>query len=466
MHPARRLTLALLVLGSGALSAAEPFTPATLATARQLRERALADDTAYELLRSLTTEVGPRLAGSEGDRKAVAWAQARLPALGFSNVRAEPVKVPHWERGKLSVELLGSGARPLTAASLGGSVGTDGQPLEGEVVNIAGLADLKRFPADGLRGKFVLFSGRMTETIDGSGYGRAVAHRSKGAAEAAKLGATAVLIRSAGTSSADVAHTGTMRYKDGVPKIPAVALSNQDADQLVARVDAGPVRLRLTSTAKKHPDAMSANVMGEIKGSGDELVLLVAHLDSWDLGTGAHDDGAGVAIITAAAKLIAATGTPRRTVRVLFTANEEFGLSGAHAYAVEHFAEMPRHAVALEADLGGFSVWSFASRVPPPAQPTMRAIAAELAPLGITYQDNLAGGGADTGPLRDLGVPVLNLNHDAAQYFRIHHTAADTLAAVDPKQLKQAVAAYTVTAYLAAQAPVSLGRNAPVLDVE
>lgn len=465
MPTLRSLTWLLAIcLAPSALAA--PFDARSLESVRELRSRALADDTAYSIVRDLTREVGPRLAGSAGDRQAVAWAEARLKAMGFSNVRSEPVKVPHWERGTLSVEMLGKDGRALDAAMLGGSVGTDGEALEAEVVELAGLAELRRFPAHGLRGKAVFFSGRMTETPDGSGYSRAVQHRGKGAAEAAKLGAVAVLIRPAGTSATSGPHTGTMRYKDGVPKIPAVSLSNADADLLQARLSAGPVRIRLTSTARKVGDAMSANVIGEIPGTTGEIVLLAAHLDSWDLGTGAHDDGAGVALVMAAAKLATAGGKPRRTLRVLLAANEEFGLSGAHAYAVQHFDEVPRHALAIEADLGGFRVWGYASRVAPSARATVQHIATELAPLGIAYHDNLASGGADISPLRALGVPVMDLKHDAAQYFRLHHSRADTLDAVDPEQLRQATAAYAVLTYLAANTPESFGRNAPELDVD
>jgi hypothetical protein len=447
--------------------AAPAFSDAVRANAATLRERALKDDTAHELVRSLTTEVGPRLAGSPGDAKAVAWATAKLAALGFKDVRTEPVKIPHWERGMLVLETLGGERRALAAASLGGSVGTDGKPLEAEVVNVPSLADLARLDRARVAGRIVFFSHRMPELLDGSGYGRNVPIRTRGAAEAAKLGAVGVVIRSVGTD-ADTPHTGAMRYKDGVPKIPAVAIAGRDADRLEAELDAGQaVRLRLVSTARKLEDTLSHNVIGEIPGRTPEFVLLGAHLDSWDLGTGAHDDGAGVALVTAAARLIGQLREPpRRGLRVVLFANEEFGLSGAYAYAVAHAGELERHALAIEADLGGGRVWGLASRFAPERVPVARAMANELASLGIRYYDNRAGGGADIGPLRELGVPVLDLRHDASKYFRLHHTPADTLDAIDPAELKQALAAYAMTAYLAAESADGFGRLAPRIETD
>jgi carboxypeptidase Q len=432
---------------------------------RTLRERALADETTYELVRSITTEVGPRLAGSPGDAKAVAWAVARLEALGFRNVRTEAVKVPHWERGTLTLERLGEAPGPLVAAALGGSVGTEGKPVEADVVRVPGLADLRYLTRAQVAGRIVLFTARMSEGPDGTSYLDTVSIRGRGAAEAAKLGAAAVVIRSVGTDP-DTAHTGAMGYKDGVPRIPAVAISNADADRLEAAIDAGrTVRLRLTSTARKVGEATSHNVIGEVPGRTPEIVLLGAHLDSWDLATGAQDDGAGVALVVNAARLVAGLAeTPRRTLRVVLFANEEFGLSGAYAYAVAHADEIERHVLALEADFGGGRVYGIASRVAPDRVNAVRAIAGALEPLGIRYQHNSTRGGADLIPLHALGVPLLNLSHDGTQYFRFHHSSADTLASIDRESLKQAAAAYAVTAYLAANAPEGFGRLPVAID--
>jgi carboxypeptidase Q len=453
-------TIFTALVAASLLAAAPPgFDAATRQQAQKVRALSLADETAYELVHSLTTDVGPRLAGSPGDAKAVAWAVARLEALGFRNIRKEPVTVPHWERGALTVELLGDTPRSLVSASLGGSVGTDGRPLEGDVVAVPSIADLTALSRTQIAGRIVMFTARMPELMDGSGYARTVSIRTRGAAEAAELGALAVVIRSVGTD-ADTAHTGAMRYKDGVPRIPAVALANRDADRLEQDLDAGrPVRLRLTSTARSVGEAISYNVIGEIPGRTPELILLGAHLDSWDLGTGAHDDGAGVALVVSAARLVGSLDTPpHRTLRVVLFANEEFGLSGANAYAAAHADEIERHVLAIEADSGGGRVWGVASRLPVDRLRIPRAIAAELEPLGARYYHNEASGGADVGVLHDRGVPLLDLLQDGTRYFRFHHSAADTLEAIDRDELRQAAAAFAVTVYLAAASPEGFGR--------
>ena len=459
----------LLAVPSHAATAPPPAIDAVaLAQARSLRAHALTDDGAYALVASLTSEVGPRLAGSPNDAQGVAWAVAKLKAAGFANVHTEPVKVAHWERGSLSVELTGADRRTLNAASLGGSVGTDGKPLEGEVVAVSDVEELAQFQRADIEGRIVYFYTRMPENLDGSGYRGTVTIRGRGPSEAAKLGALAVLIRSVGTVTDDLPHTGTTRYRDGVPKIPGIALSNRDADLLEARLAGGaPVRLSLTSTAQRLDPALSANVVGEIVGREPDAgtVLLGAHLDSWDLATGAQDDGAGVALITRAAQLIGGLERkPRRTLRVVLFANEEYGLDGAAAYAVAHAAEVDSIALAVEADLGAGKVWGLQSRVAPDRVPLVRAIAAELEPLGVRYFDNQTDGGADVGVLRDLGVPLFELEQDAVPYFRIHHTPGDTLAAIDKASMRQALASYATAVYLAADAGQGFGRAAPRID--
>lgn len=461
----RAVLLAAVLLGTAA--PAPTFDATTLAQARQLRAAAQRDAAAYGLVESLTREVGPRLAGSDGDQRAVAWAVARLRALGFDDVRTEPVTVPRWERGTLSVELLGSPGRVLTATALGQSVGTDGHRVEAEVIAVASLQDLMTLSRSEVKGRIVFFTERMVELPNGGGYGPAVATRGSGPAEAAKLGAVAVVIRSVGTTREDLPHTGQTRYQDGVPKIPAVALANRDADLLEARLDAGEiVRLAIASTARKLSDVESANVIGEVRGRepGAGIVLLGAHLDSWDLATGAQDDAAGVALVARAAQMISQLERrPRRTLRVVLFAAEEVGIKGGFAYAVAHADEADAHALALEADLGAGAVWGLSSQVAPAQVPLMRAIAAELAPLGVRYYDNRTGGGADIGPLRELGVPLLELNQDATRYFRIHHTPGDVLASIDRAALRQALAGYATAIYLVADAPGDFERVRPRL---
>jgi hypothetical protein len=300
----------------------------------------------------------------------------------------------------------------------------------------------------------------MLRTHDGSGYGTAVAERSRGPSEAAKLGAVAVVIRSAGTSTSRIAHTGGTRYeKDGI-KIPALAVSNTDADMLEHQLAlGGPVRLRLFNTSQMADSEMSANVIGEFPGRGarGDIVLLGAHLDSWDLGTGANDDGAGVAIVTSAACLAARGGT-RRTIRVVLYADEEFGGEGSDAYVRIHAGEIAHHVACTESDLGAFPIWGMASRVPMEQIVRARALHALIEPMGIPYVGNQAEGGSDVDTLGHLGVPTFDFKTDAAPYFDLHHTIDDTFDHVDPKALRENVAAYAMLAYLIAATDVDFGR--------
>ncbi len=442
--------------------AAGPFTPATLDAARSIRERALRDDTGYDLLRSLTTEVGPRLCGTPGDARAVAWALANLRALGFTNVHAEPVKVPHWVRGTPHAEVLEPFAQPMVAVTLGGSVATPDAGIAAEVLRVGSLAELALVPDSLVRGKVVYFGGRMARARSGMGYGAAVPVRGRGAGEASKRGALAVMIRSIGTDRDRVGHTGGMRFEKGENPIPAFALSNPDADMLeVQLASSRPVRVRLRDDSRWADSTMSANVVGEIPGRDPrgEVVVLGAHLDSWDLGQGAHDDGAGVAIMTAAAKLIAqAAPRPKRTIRVVLFANEEFGLSGARAYAREHAAEADRIVLGMESDLGAYAPTGVQSRVAPELLPVVRAMTDVLAPLGVPLTGNEATGDADVGRLYDLGVPVFDVNTDASEYFDLHHTPNDTFDKVDPAMVRLNTACYATLAYLAAEYAPGFGR--------
>ncbi len=443
---------------TGALS----FTVAQLAEAAALRDRAMTDDTAYELLRSLTSRVGPRLAGSPGDSAAVAWALGQMRSLGFRNVRAEPVKVPRWRRGECRVELVSPWPQPCAAVALGGSIATPEGGLEAEVVPVTNLDELARIDSTRIAGRIVYFSGRMERTRDGSGYGRAVAVRGRGAAEAAKLGALAVVIRSVGTDRNRLPHTGGMRTEPGEARIPALALSHPDADLLEDQLASGsPVHMRIRDTSAWTDSTWSANVIGEIPGRERprEWVVLGAHLDSWDLGTGAHDDGAGVAIMIATAKLIGESRLrPRRSIRVVLFANEEFGLSGARAYAREHAAEAEQHVLGMESDLGAYTPLGLRSRVPADRLPAIRAMQGVLAPLGVEYRGNDASGDADVGQLVPLGIPVCDLDTDASEYFDLHHTANDTFDKVDPALVRRNVACYAVLAWLAADLPGGFGR--------
>ena len=439
-----------------ATAGAAPFSEADLEHAERLRATALASDSGYELVASLTTEVGPRLAGSAGDRAAVAWATRTLTTLGLANVRTQEVLVPHWERGTIDVRILAPFPQVLAATALGGSVGTPEDGIEAEVAAFADIEALKAAAPEQVAGRLVYLGARTPAARDGTGYGKTLANRVQGPSVAAQLGAVGVVIRSLSTSNNRLPHTGAVRYSIDAPRIPAAALSNPDADLLERQLASGePVRMRLMLTARSLPYARSANVIAEVPGSdlADEIVLLGAHLDSWDLGTGAIDDGAGVALVSAAASLIARSGVkPRRTLRVVLFASEEFALPGAATYANQTPEEIARHVVAAEADFGGARVWRFDSAVPDDALPLVAAIQDLLAPLGIERGSNLARGGSDLQPLRKQGVPILSLQQDGTAYFDYHHTANDTLDKIDPEAMQQAVAAWTVMAWLAAQA--------------
>jgi carboxypeptidase Q len=433
--------------------------------ATALRDGSLKGTKAMSIVASLTTEVGPRSAGSPGDAPAVAWALRTLKELGFSNVHAEKVTVPHWDRGAESGEIVAPYRQRVALAALGGSVGTLAAGLEAAVVEVADQEQLAKLPAAQVKGRIVFFNTPTERRRDGEGYEKAVRVRAGGPSQAAKLGAVAVIVRSIGTDSNRLPHTGATRYVEGVQRIPAAALSSPDADLLSAEIKSGrPVRFRLKLGCRTLPAAESANVIGDIPGSDNaqEIVLLGAHLDSWDLGTGAIDDGAGVAIVTETARRIGELKTKsHRTVRVVLFANEEFGLSGALAYAKAHAAELPHHVLALESDLGSGRVWRLESRVPLEEIDRMRDLNQLVFPIGVSSGGNLADGGADVGPLLSAGVPTLGLMQDATNYFDIHHTANDTLDKINARDLDYNVAAWTAIVYSVANMPGTFGRMPP-----
>jgi len=429
--------------------------------ATALQREALSSTHAFAIVRSLCDEAGPRLPGSQGDRAAVAWAERTMRELGLSNVRAEKVRVTHWERGEARAEIVSPVAQPMVIAALGGSVGTPPRGVEAEVVEAASVEDLQKLDPASVRGKIVFLDPVMRRTRDGSGYGEAVRSRAIGAGAAAKMGAVAMILRSAGTDHDRVAHTGAKRKDEH--EIPAAALSVPDAEMLhrVLATHGKTVRVRLVLGSRTLPDAESANVLGEVTGRDkpDEIVLVGAHLDSWDLGTGALDDGAGVAIVLETGRLLAAMPKhPRRTVRVVLFANEEHGLEGAKAYAKAHAAEVGSHVVATEADFGADSVYAVRWLGDPAARERFVDLARLLAPLGVERQDDAGSGGADVTPLQELGVPVLDLRQDGTRYFDLHHTSNDTLDKVDPVVLARATAAFATAAWAAAEMDGDFGR--------
>ncbi len=434
--------------------AAPPTLPdSAIGSAERLRDEALTGSRAWSLVESLTTEVGPRMAGTEADPRAVAWAVDTMKSLGYDRVWTEPVEFPLWRRGHERAQVLGAHAQPLLITTLGGSVGTDGRVLEAEVVEFATLDALKAQPPGSLDGKIAYVSYRMERFRDGSGYGPAVGARSDGASEAARRGAVALLIRSIGTDSHRFPHTGNMRYADDAPQIPAAALSNPDADQLSRLLARGSVRLALDIDAGTVGSYVGHNVIGEVRGSEapDEVVVIGAHLDSWDLGTGAIDDGAGIAITMAAGAAIAALPQrPRRSVRVIAFANEEQGLLGAKAYAADNAALLDHHVIGAESDFGAGRIYALRTGIGADGWPVMQKIATVLTPLGIELQHEGGGPGPDIIPMDRAGMPWAQLAQDGTDYFDFHHTADDTLDRIDPKALDQQVAAYAVFAWMMA----------------
>lgn len=455
-------SLALLAAPAFAATGITTLPPKSLATAAELREQALKDDTGWKVVESLTTEIGPRIAGSEADARAVAWAVAKFRSLGFDKVWTEPVTFPKWERRSEHAAVIGKHAQPLAITALGGS---PGGTVEAEVVRFADLAALQAAPEGSLRGKIAFVDYQMTAYRDGRDYGNGGAVRSKGPSEAIRKGAIGFVMRSAGTDSHRVPHTGITRFDDGLTPVPAAALSVPDANQLARLVALGSTTLKLSLDCGWDGKATSYNVIGEITGRSlpKEVVVIGGHLDSWDLGTGAVDDGAGVGITMAAGHLIGQLKqAPKRTIRVIAFANEEQGLYGGKAYAEAHAKDVVLHQLAAESDFGAGRIYAFNTGSPNPAnsREATRQIAEVLKPLGIEYAADKGGPGPDVGPLAAKGGAWAWLAQDGSDYFHLHHTADDTLDKIDPAALAQNVAAYTVFAYLAAEAEGSFGSEA------
>ncbi len=420
---------------------AKPSNPALAARARKLFELALGAGQAHALLRELCTEAPHRLSGSEGAERAVAWAETTMRQLGLANVRREKVMVPRWVRGTTcDLRLVGEGwEEPLAALALGNSVGTPAEGVSAEVLMVRSLEQARALGASA-RGKILFFNRPMPRALVNTfqAYGQTVDQRGSGAIEAGRVGAVACLVRSMTTSQDDFPHTGGMHYDDAVPKVPAVALSTKAAERLARLIETGAsVRVELTADCALRGEVESANVIGEIPGSErpEEIVLIGGHLDAWDIGQGAHDDGAGCVHCLEAARLILAAGLrPKRTIRVVLFMNEENGLRGAHAYARVHALELPRHVAAIESDSGGFLPLGFSTSLPEEGRAAARAIAASLAPyeLGALIP---GGGGADISVLQPAGVPLFSLVISPQRYFDVHHCDRDRIENVNEREL-------------------------------
>ena len=480
MRTTMRLLVAALTLTGGAAvargAAATERDP--LAGAAVVRDWARGSGGgALDIVGGLTTEIGPRLAGTVAEAHARDWIAAKMTAAGLTKVHIQTFRVPHWERGVETATTIGPNPQRLALTALGFSGATPAAGIDGEVVEFADLDALKAAPAGSLAGRIVFIDHAMKATQDGSSYGAFNAIRTVGPGIAAAKGAAAYLHRSLATGPARLPHTGVTRWPDGVAPIPAAALSVPDAVQLArmveyaafASADPGrppaPVRLHLVLTPRDLGTGTSGNVVGEITGTTPgEVVLTGGHLDSWDLGTGAIDDASGVAITLGAARIITAKiadGTlprPRRTIRVVAFGDEEAqGPLGGATYLKGHPETV---ALALEADFGADRVWSLRARVGDGAKPAVAALARVLAPLGVAPSPLPAFGGTDIEAAAEGGAGVIDLAQDGTHYFDLHHSADDTLDKIDPPALTQAVAAYAATLWWAANSDVDF-RTAP-----
>ena len=432
--------------------------PAVSAEVAALRDAALKDDVAYDIVEGLTTEVGPRLAGTEAEARARDWAVQRLTALGFKNVRIETTPMSVWVRGVETGEVVAPFPQKLHLTALGGSGATPPEGITAEIVYFPSFADLQRAPEGSLKGKIAFVSNAMVATQDGSSYGQFGAARFVGPGIAAQKGAIAMVIRSIGSDHGRGPHTGQTNFPKGVAPIPAAALSTSDADNLSRMVARGqPIKLHLVLTPRETGQHDTGNVIAEVPGTDPNagLIVIGGHLDSWDLGTGAIDDASGVAITAAAAKRLLDGPAPRRTIRVVWFGDEETGGAGAAAYFAAHKNE--RHDLVAESDFGADRIWRVEFNLPDSAKPAGDRVAAALAPLGIVRGTALGGDGADIALLVKSGVAAIDLNQSGTRYFDYHHTPEDTLERIDPEQLRQNVAAWTAMLAVIANAPEEIG---------
>ncbi len=424
------------------------------ATADKIIDAALADSAAYRRLSVLVDRFGPRFSGTENLERALDWIVQEMRRDQLDNVRGEPVMVPRWVRGEESAELLEPRPRRLSMLGLGGSVGTPPDGITAPVLVVSSFDELQARAADA-RGKIVLFDVPFTN------YGQTVQYRSRGAVAAARAGAVASLIRSVTPYSQQTPHTGGMSYNDSVPRIPHAAITVEDAAMLHRMQERGErVVVRLRMGAQMLPDSPSRNVVAELRGSErpDEVVVLGGHIDSWDVGQGAMDDGGGSVAAWEAVRLLKQLGLrARRTIRVVLWTNEENGLRGGTAYRDQHLPELGRHVLAIESDAGVFKPTGFGFSGSDQAFGMVSEIGSLLTRIeagSITR----GGGGADIGPLAREGVPVMGLNVDGTRYFWYHHTDADTIDKLDAREMALCVAAMAVMVYVVADLPEPLPR--------
>lgn len=420
--------------------------------ASRLVGAALASDEAWQRLAYIGDTFGNRLSGSPNLEAAIHWAVGEMKRDGLENVHAEPVKVPHWVRGRESLEIVAPTPQPLVMLGLGNSIGTPKGGVEGDLLIVHSFDELDA-ARDRAKGRIVLFNVPFTT------YGETVRYRTAGPSRAAALGAAAALVRSVGPAGLRTPHTGTLTYADDQPKVPAAAITAEDAARLQRMLDRGAsVRLRLMMEAQFLPDADSANVVGELRGRErpEEMVVIGGHFDSWDVGTGSTDDGGGCVVTWEALRLMKRLNLrPRRTVRVVFWTNEENGGRGGLAYRDAHRAELGNHVMMMESDSGVFRPRGFGFSGSERARARVRDIATLLSGIQADAISQ-GGGGADIGPSVQQGnVPVLSLEVEG-NYFLIHHTPADTIDKIDPMDVARSAAAVAVMTYVIAEMPERL----------
>ncbi len=452
----------------------EVFSAETLSDLKKLRDAALTSDYAYRQVAHLANNIGPRLSGSAGAAEAVRYVGEELRKVGCE-VQLEKVMVPHWVRGEETAALTEyPGQAPGTTqkvvlCALGGSIATPPDGLTAEVIAVRNFEELKSLPAEKTKGKIILFDypfdkAMAAEGRAGEAYGEAVRYRSEAPSAAASHGAVACLIRSVGGAEYRLPHTGMTKYVENIAKIPAGAVVEEDAEMIADLVQQGPVKMKLVLTPQTLPDAESANVIGDIKGSEhpEQIVIVSGHLDSWDLGRGAIDDGAGVAVSMEVANLVKKLGLhPKRTIRVIAWMNEENGSAGSKQYARDYEKEMPNHFAVMETDNGAGHPIGLNIKWQPEIKPMLRPVAAILQECGAGMLTFVEGCGADIEPMEKIGVPAFSPIQDSRYYFNYHHTAADTLDKIVPKELAENSAVVAVATYALADSEKPFPRAQP-----
>jgi carboxypeptidase Q len=448
------------------------YPPPLIAELKKLQKAAMTSDYAYDQLAHLCNNIGPRLSGSQQAAKAVEYVAAEMRRLGL-DVQLEKVTAPHWVRGVETADLVRfegqaqNTTQKIVLTALGGSVATPAEGITAPVVAVNNFDELRALGREKVAGKIVLFNERFNKRAAAQGlaldaYGQAVVYRGGGASAASRLGAVASLIRSVGSADYRLPHTGSVRYAEDAPKIPAAAVTAEDADLLAYLAAQGEVRMHLTLTPQTLPDVQSYNVIADIKGAEhpDQIVIVSGHLDSWDLGTGAIDDGAGVVVAMQTANLIKQLGLkPARTIRFVAWMNEENGLAGGRTYAIDNKEQFGNHIAAIESDLGAGHPTGISAHVSNKAMRLLQAISPVLQEIDAGFVKQTANAeGADVSPLDVAGVPTLAPIQDNRTYFNYHHTAADTLDKVVPRELAENAAVMSVVAYAIASMPETLPR--------